>query len=239
MTPPKPVTQAARFVSWGASYTPQGSCLTMTVVPDTKEKTPITVNIPVAKKENGAAEPPDSVKALAGQLRVGDELELTYVKSGTALKYSSASAKGGGSPASDDATVFTFGARRTVALRGKQVEAVVAGRGPMTWTFLLPDADPKDDAYQPDAELLKKVKECRRGNRVRLTYDPADFVFWLRGIEVVSAPEDKKGQGANPVAEKKAQNAAPGAEKKAPPDSGAGVGTTGQGSAPVSPVVKT
>jgi len=219
----------------------------MTVVPETQEKTPITVNIPVAKKENGAVEPPDSVKSLAGQLRVGDALELTYVKSGTTLKYSKASAKGGGSPASDEATVFTFGARRTVALRGKQVEAVVAGRGPMTWTFLLPDADPKDDAYQPDAELLKKVKECRRGNTVRLTYDPADFVFWLRGIEIVSAPDDKKGQGASPGAEKRAQNTAPGAEKKAP-DSGAGGpvrppvlggGTTGQGSAPSSPAVKT
>ena len=248
MTAPKPVTQAARFVSWGASYTPQGSCLTMTVVPETQEKTPITVNIPVAKKDNGAVEPPDSVKSLAGQLRVGDELELTYVKSGTTLKYSEASAKGGGSPASDDAAVFTFSARRMVPFRGKQVEAMVVGRGPMTWTFLLPDADPKDDAYQPDAELLKKVKECRRGNRVRLTYDPADFVFWLRGIEIVRAPDDKKGQGASPGAEKRAQNTAPGAEKKAP-DSGAGGPvpppvpgggtTTGQGSAPASPAVKT
>ena len=219
----------------------------MTVVPETQEKTPITVNIPVAKKENGAVEPPDSVKSLAGQLRVGDALELTYVKSGTTLKYSEASAKGGGGPAGDEATVFTFGTRRTVTFRGKQVEAMVAGRGPMTWTFLLPDADPKDDAYQPDAELLKKVKECRRGNRVRLTYDPADFVFWLRGIEIVSAPDDKKAQGANPGAEKKAQDTGSAADKKAP-DSGAGGpvrppvpggGTTGQGSAPTSPAVKT
>ena len=218
----------------------------MTVVPDTKEKMPITVNIPIARNENGAVEPPDAVKSLAGQLRVGDELELTYVKSGGTLKYGKASAKGGGSPASDEATVFTFGARRTVALRGKQVEAVVAGRGPMTWTFLLPDADPKDKAYQPDAGLLKKVKECRRGNTVRLTYDPADFVFWLRGIEIVSAPEDKKAQGANPGAEKKAQDTGSAADKKAQ-DGGAGGpvrppvlggGTTGQGSAPASPAAK-
>jgi hypothetical protein len=218
----------------------------LTVVPETQEKTPITVNIPVARKENGAVEPPDAVKSLGGQLRVGDELELTYLKSGGSLKYSKASAKGGGGPASDDAAVFTFIAPRTAPFRGKQVEAVVVGRGPMTWTFLLPDADPKDAAYQPDAELLKKIKECRRGNRVRLTYDPADFVFWLRGIEIVRAPDDKKAQGANPGAEKKAQDAGSAAEKKAP-DSGAGGpvrppvlggGTTGQGSAPASPAAK-
>jgi hypothetical protein len=71
-------------------------------------------------------------------------------------------------------------------------------------------------------------------------------VFWLRGIEIVRAPDDKKAQGANPGAEKKAQDAGSAAEKKAP-DSGAGGpvrppvlggGTTGQGSAPASPAAK-
>jgi len=176
----------------------------MTVVPNTQEKTPLTVTIPSTKKENGAVELPDFAKSLAGQLRVGDELELTHVKSGMALTCTSASAKVAGDPKGDEASLFKFAASRTVSFRGKQVQAVVASRGQMTWTFLLPDADPKDDVYQPDAELLKKVKECRRGNTLRLTYDPADFVFWLRGIEIVPPPEGKKAQGATPAAEKKA-----------------------------------
>jgi hypothetical protein len=176
----------------------------MTVVPETEDKTPLTVNIPTTKKENGAVEPPDAVKSLGGQLRVSDEVQLTYVKADTGLKYCAASAKGSADPKRDEATVFTFVARRTVALRGKQVEAVTVGRGAATWTFLLPDADPKDEAYQPDAGLLKKVKECRRGNTVRLAYDPAEFVFWLRDIEITKPADDKKASGNATGGEKKA-----------------------------------
>jgi hypothetical protein len=189
----------------------------MTVVPDTQDKTPLTVQVPAAKNDQGAVEVPDAVKSLAGQLRVGDELQLTYVKSGTALKYSAASAKGPGDPKRDEASVFTFSGRRTVTVSGQRVEAAVVTRGPVTWTFLVPDADPKKDGYQADAELLKKVKECKRGNQVRLAYDPADYLFWLRGIEVVKPDDGKK-------------DAAPGDEKK-DPDKGAG-GQKGQDSGP-------
>jgi hypothetical protein len=129
--------------------------------------------------------------------RVSDELSLTYVRSGTTLKYSGATAAGPTDPKRDDATVFTFAGSRAVPYRGKQVQAAVVNRGPLTWTFLLPDADPKDDAYQPDADLLKKVKECRRGQAVRLTYDPGECLFWLRDIEPVKPPEEKKDPAAS------------------------------------------
>jgi hypothetical protein len=180
----------------------------MTVVPNTKDKTalavqPLTIQVPAVKKDKdkGPAAVPDVVKSMAGQLRVGDEIQLTYVKSGTALMYSDASAKWAGDPARDEASVFTFSGRRTVTVGGQRVEAAVVTRGPMTWTFLVPDADPKEDGYQADAELLKKVKECKRGNKVRLTYDPADYLFWLRAIEVVTPDDGKKDAG--PDAEKK------------------------------------
>lgn len=192
MSAPKPVTLAARFIQWGAASTREGPCLTLSVVPDTKDKTPMTVSIPLTKKDNGAVEPPDDVKSLAGRLRIGDEIQLTYVKSGTSLKYRAAAAKGADDPKRDEATLFTFSARRTLSLRGNQVQAVLVTRGPMTWTFLVPDADPKDKAYQPDPELLKKVQECRRGNTVRLTYDPAEYMFWIRDIEIVEPPDEKK-----------------------------------------------
>ncbi len=143
----------------------------MTVVPTTGDKRPLTVTIPTTKKDNGAIEPADDVKTLGGQLRVGDEVQLTYLRNSAALTFCDASAKGTVDPKRDQATVFTFVGRQRVAHGGKQVEAVRVSRGPTTWTFLLPDADPKDAAYQPDAALLKKVRACQRGNTVRLTYD--------------------------------------------------------------------
>jgi len=184
-------------VQWGSVATREGPCLTMTVVPNTVTRTPLTVQVPAVKKDKdkGPAAVPDAVKSLAGQLRVGDEIQLTYVKSGTALMYSAASAKGPADPARDEASVFTFSGRRTVTVGGQRVEAAVVTRGPVTWTFLVPDADPKEDGYQADAELLKKVKDCKRGNTVRLTYDPAEYMFWLRGIEVVKPDDGKKDAG--------------------------------------------
>ena len=185
----------------------------MTVTSDTKEKTPITVVVPFTKKENGAAEPPDAVKTLSGQLRVGDELQLTYVPVASGPRYSGAKAGAPGDPKRDESTVFTFSARRTMPFRGKQVEAVLVTRGTLVLTFLLPDADPKDAAYQADAELLKKIRDCRRGNTVRLTYDPADYAFWLRNIELVKPADDKKVPAKAPaVGEKTAQGAAASAQ---------------------------
>ena len=194
MAEPKPVTQPVRFVQWGTVQALTGPILTMTVTSDTKEKTPLTVVVPI-KKENGAAEPPADAKTLSGQLRVGDELQLTYVPTVPDPRYCSAKAGATGDPKRDESTVFTFSARRTVPFRGKQVEAVFVTRGAMVLAFLLPDADPKDDAYQPDPGLLKKLRDLRRGNTVRLTYDPADFAFWLRDIEAVKPAADKQVQG--------------------------------------------
>jgi hypothetical protein len=177
----------------------------MTVVPTTGNKRPLTVNIPVTKKDDGTVEAPEAVKSLGGQLRVSDEVQLTYVRSGTGLKYSDASAKGGGDPKRDEATVFTFVGSRTVPRDGKQVEAITVRQGATTLTFLVPDADPKDKAYQPDAELLKKIKEVQRGNTVRLTYDLADFAFWLRDIEITKPADVKKAPDASAAAGKTVQ----------------------------------
>lgn len=171
----------------------------MSVLQNTVPKTPITVQVPAVKKDKdkGPAAVPDAVKSLAGQLRVGDEVQLTYVKSGTALMYSAAAAKGQADPARDEASLFTFSGRRTLTVAGQRVEAALVTRGPVTWTFLVPDADPKEDGYQADAELLKKVKECKRGDPVRLTYDPADYLFWLRAIDPVKPDDAKKDAGPN------------------------------------------
>ena len=156
-----------------------GPCLTMTVLPAGKGKKPVTITVPNAdtKKKARAIDPPAAVKTLAGQVKVGDTVNVTYESTRTTCTLCSASASGS---SNTEDTPFTFVAVRRVRHAGKSYMAVCAARGSMTWNFLIPNADSR-----PDPELLKKTKALRRGNQIKLTYEPFLYTFQLKDVEVV------------------------------------------------------
>lgn len=174
----------------------------MTVVPDGPSKKPITLLVPNRMKESRTIEVSEAVTSLAGQLKVGDTVNLTYESSAGKATFSSATVTPG---VTEEDTSFTYAGTRKVTHRGKACQAVVASRGSLSWTFLLPDKDgsaaddSKKTAYEPDPELLKKLKEFRRGVAVRLTYKPSEFVFWLDSIEPVE-PATTPAATAQPAA---------------------------------------
>jgi len=173
----------------------------MTVVPDGPGKKPITLLVPNKMKESRTIEVSEAVKSLAGQLKAGDSVNLTYESSAGKATFSSATVTPG---VTEEDTTFTYGGTRKVSHRGKACQAVLASRGSLSWKFLLPDKnadadDGKKTAYQPDPELLKKLKELRRGVAVRLTYKPSEFVFWLDSIEPVE-PATPAAATAQPAA---------------------------------------
>ncbi|HUU92979.1 MAG TPA: hypothetical protein VM238_17440 [Phycisphaerae bacterium] len=156
-----------------------GPCLTMTVLPAGKEKKPVTITVPNADmtKKARTFDPPAAVKTLAGQVKVGDTVSVTYESTRTTCTLCSVSASG--STNTED-TPFTFVAVRRIQHAGKPYQAVCAARGSLTWNFLIPNGD-----SGPDPELLKKTKELRRGNQIKLTYEPFQYTFQLKDIEVV------------------------------------------------------
>jgi len=160
--------------------TGMGPCLTMTVLPSGKDKKPVTITVPNAdtSKKARTIDPPAAVKTLAGQVKVGDTVNVVYESTRTTCTLCSASASG--SPSDNKDEPFTFIAVRRTRHGGKSYMAVCAAKGSMTWNFLIPNGD-----SGPDAELLKKTKTLRRGNQIKLTYEPFQYTFQLKDIEVV------------------------------------------------------
>ncbi len=163
---------------WGATATTAGPCLTVTVLPEGKGKKPITMTIPNKEKKSKTINPPDSVKTLASQLKVGDTINVNYETTSTKCTFRSAEATGRLNTQND--TPFTFIAVRRLRHAGKNYQAVCAAKGSVTWSFLIPNGD-----SGPDPDLMKKTKEIRRGSQVKLTYEPFQYTFQLKDIEVV------------------------------------------------------
>ena len=150
----------------------------MTVLPEGKGKKPITMTVPNTEKKSKAINPPDTVKTLAGQLKVGNTVKVNYETTSTTCTFRSAEATGGLNAQND--TPFTFIAVRRLKHAGKNYQAVLAAKGSVTWSFLIPNGD-----SGPDPDLVKKTKKIRRGNQVKLTYEPFQYTFQLKDIEVV------------------------------------------------------
>lgn len=150
----------------------------MTVLPDGDGAKPVTMTIPNKEKKSQAIDPPETVKALAGQLKVGDKVKVNYETTSSTCTFLSGEATGSLNTEND--TPFTFIAVRKLKHAGKDYQAVVASKGSLTWSFLIPNTD-----SGPDPALLKKTEEIRRGNQVKLTYEPFQFTFQLKDIEVV------------------------------------------------------
>lgn len=188
---PKILTETVFFLRWDALPTRTGPCLMMTVLQEANEKVkapkPLAIQVPNEKGSRGLA-PPQQVESLAGQLKVGDKVEVTYQKSGMRLLYKMASAAGGTSDGTADE--FTFVRRHRVRLGRNSYNAIIAGRGSLTWTFVVPDKAMADAGVgEAEADLLQKIQACERGKKVRLTYDPHKFFFWLKDLETVAAED--------------------------------------------------
>jgi len=164
----------------------------MTVLPESTEETkapkPITIEVPNEKGSRGLA-PPASVTSLGDQLRVGEKLRVTYQKSGMCLKYKAASVDGGLS-AEESPDEFTYVRPHRVRLGRKYYTGIIAGRGSLQWQFVVPDeAIAGAGVGEPAPDLLKKIQGLQRGGKVRLTYDPHKFFFWLKDVEPVAQDE--------------------------------------------------
>ncbi|KPK44885.1 MAG: hypothetical protein AMK72_11550 [Planctomycetes bacterium SM23_25] len=154
----------------------------MSVLPEGKGKMPVTMTIPNTSKPSRTIDPPAAVKTLAGQLKVGDPVKVTYETTARTCTFCSAEATGN---ANRTDTPFTFIAVRRLRHAGKEYQAVFAARGSLTWAFLIPNGD-----TGPDPELVKKTKEFRRGSEVRLTYEPFEYTFVLKDIEAAPQPAE-------------------------------------------------
>jgi len=150
----------------------------MTVLPDGKGQKPVTMTVPNKEKNSRTIEPPDSVKTLAGQLKVGDTVKVNYETTAMKCTFRSAEVTNGLNTRKD--TPFTFIAMRRLKHAGKNYLAVFAAKGSVTWSFLIPNTD-----SGPDPDLVKKTKALRRGSLVKLTYKPFQYTFELKDIEVV------------------------------------------------------
>ena len=196
------MNQSARFLKWGVESKSSGPNLTLVVVPDGKGQQPVAITVPNQKSRGRSVNPPASVERLASSLKVGDRLRVSYDKFYSRRTYSSASRVGSSSGTSggqDKLTTFTFTSLRKVRHGGSYHTAVTAGKGNISWTFLLPNvpggepmgggsstsARRTPGAPTPDAKLLAEVKKYRRGDPVRLTYEPYKYVFSLKDIQPV------------------------------------------------------
>ena len=171
----------------------------MVVVPDGRNQQPVAITVPNQKSRSRSVNPPGAVEQLAGSLKVGDRVRVSYDKFYSRRTYTAASRLGGSSSTDDgqgDVTTFTFTSLRKLRHGGSYHAAVTAGKGGMSWTFLLPNvpggepmsttsARPTAGGPTPDAKLLAEVKKYRSGDPVRLTYEPYKYVFALKDIQPV------------------------------------------------------
>lgn len=166
----------------------------MTVIPEGEGQKPVVVTVPNKAEKSRLVDPPDAVVRLAAQLRIGDEVRIRYDKLGTTQTFRSAQPV----PSSGKPIVFAFASLKEVRHGKADYQAVVAGSGRMSWTFLIPNVEPparttgsgstagkSAGAPSPDPALLKKVSKYRRGDEVYLTYEPHEYTFALQDIETV------------------------------------------------------
>lgn len=197
------MNQSARFLKWGVESKSSRPCLTMVVVPDGRGQQPVAITVPNQKSRSRSVNPPAAVERLAGSLKVGDRVRVSYDKFYSRRTYKSASRAGASSSTSGgqgNLTTFTFTSLRKVRHGGSYHAAVTAGKGNISWTFLLPNVpggEPMGGASStsarraaandptPDAKLLAEVKKYRRGDPVRLTYEPYKYVFAMKDIQPV------------------------------------------------------
>lgn len=174
----------------------------MTVIPE-KSSQPVVLTIPNKTKKSRYINPAEGVKRLAGQLKIGDKIQISYDK-----LYSTRTYKSGRSVGSSDTgakpMVFSFVSTRKIRHGKEYYQAVVAGKGRRTWTFLMPNVEPDAGADAsaaagvrkipaqptPDPELAEKIKKYRRGDEVHLTYEPFKYVFALKDIETVQHSDE-------------------------------------------------
>ena len=164
----------------------------MTVAQEGKKAGVVTITVPNQKSKNKSStvNPPADVQRLADTLKVGDRLNVSYDQLGSSRTHKGAVASGASSSSEDEEDItFDFLSVRKVRHDGQYHEAIVVGKGKVTWTFLLPnvpaDADAKATQTNPDPDLLAKVRKYRRGDEVTVSHTPYKYSFLLEDIETV------------------------------------------------------
>jgi hypothetical protein len=190
--PAKPVRISAtgRFISWGATSTSKGPTLTMAVAQEGKQAGVVTIAVPNQSSKSKALNPPAAVQKLADTLKVGDHVKISYDQLGSWRTYKSAAASGASSSGEDEEDItFDFLSMRKVRFDGQYHDAVVVGKGKVTWTFLLQnlpaEAGAKATATNPDPDLIAKIRKYRRGDEVTISHVPHKYAFLIADIDTV------------------------------------------------------
>ena len=189
--------------------TSSGPKLTMTVVPEKRGARPVVITVSNKTKRSRYVNPSASAVRLAGQLKIGDKVNVSYDKLYSTRTFTGARVVESADSASTP-MAFSFRSLRRVRHGKEYYQAVVAGKGAATWTFLMPNVEAESPTETesptgkasprasripgqptPDAELLKKVRKYRSGDEVHLTYEPFKYVFALKDIETVQ----QEGEG--------------------------------------------
>jgi hypothetical protein len=190
--------------------TSSGPKLTMTVVPEKQGARPVVITVSNKTKRSRYVNPSDSAVRLAGQLKIGDKVNVSYDQLYSTRTFTGARVVESADSASTP-LAFSFRSLQRVRHGKEYYQAVVAGKGAVTWTFLLPNVEAEASPTEtesagdkaspraskipgqptPDPELLKKVRKYRSGDEVHLTYEPYKYVFALKDIETVQ----QEGEG--------------------------------------------
>ena len=186
----------ARFVKWDRGKDGRYDALAI-VVTDAEGKRTSELVVPnTGKVKPGQISPPEDIAALAGKLKIGDEVSVnyTYFK----RKYTVDAVKLRSALSACDTAPFTFVRAVEVRQGDKKFLGVTAKRDKISWTFLVPNEEVSAASFTgPDGKPLgegtinapaTRMLEClatvRSGDIISLQYAPDDYKFVLSDMRV-------------------------------------------------------
>ena len=172
----------ANFIRWGMHVENGAAMLAMFVAMDEARRVEKKIIIRNTDPAATGPSPDESVKKLAGTLRIGDAVKFNHVLFGGRF-YGDDISPIERPPATGGAAPFVF-IRSRLARAGKRSRmTVTANAGAIPCTFKVPEEIDLQGRSKPIARVAGALANFRRGDLLELDYKTKDYKFVLTGVK--------------------------------------------------------